>query len=91
MNETATTTSTPPAPADGSVAAPTGYGLPSVHGLLRQRLEASAGIMDRPQRVLRLTDLERSEWSPRFERLMRNRLVMGALRYGLIHAPGKRP
>lgn len=74
-----------------ALAAPTGYGLPSVHGLLRHRLEAAAGIMDRPQRVLNLRDLERSEWSPRFERLMRNRLVMGALRYGLIHARQKRP
>lgn len=37
----------------------------------------------------RLEDLERSEWSPRFERLMRNRLIMGALRYGLLNAPGK--
>ena len=29
--------------------------------------------------------LTRTEWSPEFEQLMRNRLVMGALRYGLIN------
>ena len=33
--------------------------------------------------------LYESEWSPRFEKYMRNRLVMGALRYGKINAPNK--
>lgn len=33
--------------------------------------------------------LRRSEWNAEFETLMRNRLVMGALRYGKIGAPGK--
>lgn len=33
--------------------------------------------------------LYESEWSYRFEKYMRNRLVMGALRYGKIHAPNK--
>ncbi len=36
-----------------------------------------------------LISLRRSEWSNRFERLMRNRLLMGAYRYGLMHAQGK--
>lgn len=36
-----------------------------------------------------LEALEMSEWFPGFERLMRNRLIMGALRYGRLHAPGK--
>lgn len=36
-----------------------------------------------------MKSLYASEWSPRFEELMRNRLVMGAMRYGLLHAPGK--
>lgn len=31
---------------------------------------------------IELTDLEHTEWSPEFERLMRNRLVFGAIRYG---------
>ena len=34
-------------------------------------------------------DLWESEWSPEFERLMRNRLVMGAFRYGLLNDPRK--
>jgi hypothetical protein len=29
------------------------------------------------------------QWSPRFEQLMRNRLVMGAFRYGLLGDPNK--
>jgi hypothetical protein len=33
--------------------------------------------------------LGESEWSPRFERAMRDRLIMGALRYGLLNSPGK--
>ena len=31
-----------------------------------------------------LTDLVVSEWSPEFERLMRNRLLMGRFRYGRL-------
>lgn len=38
---------------------------------------------------LQLSELRRTEWSPRFETLMRNRLIMGALRYGRLNAPGK--
>jgi len=34
-------------------------------------------------------ELERTQWSPGFERLMRNRLIVGAYRYGPIGAPGK--
>ncbi len=33
--------------------------------------------------------LSTSQWSPEFERLMRNRLIMGAIRYGRFHKPGK--
>ena len=33
--------------------------------------------------------LQKSEWSCRFENLMRNRLVLGAMRYGKLNAPGK--
>lgn len=33
--------------------------------------------------------LAKSEWSSQFERLMRQRLIMGALRYGPIHGAGK--
>lgn len=30
-----------------------------------------------------------TQWSPDFELYMRNRLIIGALRYGLMNAPGK--
>ena len=36
-----------------------------------------------------LEDLRASEWDPTFERLMRNRLVMGAIRYGRMGEGGK--
>jgi len=36
-----------------------------------------------------LDDLKRTEWSDKFERLMRNRLLIGALRYGRIGADDK--
>lgn len=38
---------------------------------------------------INLDELKRSEWSRQFENLMRNRLIMGAIRYGKLHAPGK--
>lgn len=36
-----------------------------------------------------LVELQKSEWSFEFEKLMRNRLIMGALRYGRIGAKNK--
>lgn len=58
--------------------------------LMRERLHTRAGIKpDVPPKYLKYADLVKSEWSPRFEYYMRNRLIMGALRYGLLHAPGK--
>jgi len=39
--------------------------------------------------ILNIEELRLSEWSPKFEALMRNRLVMGAFRYGVLHAPEK--
>ena len=35
--------------------------------------------------------LSKSEWSPMFEKLMRNRLIVGAFRYGPLHYPDKEP
>ena len=31
-----------------------------------------------------IESLSKTEWSPRFEQLMRNRLIMGAYRYGML-------
>lgn len=42
----------------------------------------------KPERI-DLEGLRKSEWSHMFEGLMRNRLVMGALRYGKLHAKDK--
>lgn len=64
---------------------------PCVHALMRERLLRRAGLAEPPPPPKhKLEELYRSQWSPRFEELMRNRLVMGALRYGLLHAPGKK-
>lgn len=48
---------------------------------LREGLLARAGLLERRQ-FPPLPELRRTEWSPVFEQLMRNRLVVGALRYG---------
>jgi hypothetical protein len=50
---------------------------------IRDHALQEAGCMDR--RVMPdLAMLQETEWNPRFERLMRNRLIMGALRYGSL-------
>ena len=51
---------------------------------LENRLLRRAGIAPNE-----FDELRQSEWSFTFEHLMRNRLVMGAMRYGKIHAEGK--
>lgn len=57
---------------------------PSIHNLIRDRLLAKAGLIEHKSRFkpADLESLRRTEWSPKFEGLMRNRLLMGALRYG---------
>lgn len=57
---------------------------------MRERLLAYAGIFERPATLLTLTQLEQSEWSPKFESLMRNRMMMGGLRYGLLERKGNK-
>lgn len=57
----------------------------TIHAQLRQRLEHRAGIFSEPKGKFcpaQLSELEKSEWSDEFEKLMRNRMLMGALRYG---------
>ena len=60
-----------------------------VHDLIRERLILRAGMAPAPVAKYRLADLEKSEWSQEFETLMRNRLLMGALRYGLLGSKKK--
>jgi len=61
-----------------------------IHDLLRNRLLARAGLLCPPAaRLFSFKELQASEWSANFERLQRNRLIMGALRYGKLGAPGK--
>jgi len=38
----------------------------------------------KPAKVPDLATLRKTQWCPEFERLMRNRLLMGAFRYGLM-------
>lgn len=56
-----------------------------IHELLRDRILSRAGIHERkPAPKFTLRDLEKSEWSSLFETLMRNRMLMGAFRYGTL-------
>jgi hypothetical protein len=57
---------------------------------LRNAWRVLAGMdEEKPRQVPALESLQQSEWSPKFETLMRNRLVMGAFRYGLLGDPAK--
>lgn len=59
--------------------------------LLAPVLEAEAAL-ERPAPLAPSYDeLRRTEWSPRFEALVRNRLVVGAIRYGSRNARMARP
>jgi hypothetical protein len=40
-------------------------------------------------KLLNYDDLKKSEWSDNFEKLMRNRLIMGAFRYGKLNEKNK--
>jgi len=47
-------------------------------------------ILDKNQMgSMKLETLYNTEWSEEFEQLMRNRLLMGAFRYGKFNEPGK--
>jgi hypothetical protein len=50
---------------------------------LRQRLYKEAGLTVSSQRPA-LSELRQTEWSPEVESLMRNRLLIGAYRYGTL-------
>lgn len=51
-----------------------------IHDIIRDRLYAGKGLFD-PVPHVTVTDIEKTEWDPVFEQLMRNRLIMGRLRY----------
>ena len=44
---------------------------------------------DKQSAQVDIEELKRTQWSEEFEGLMRNRLVLGAIRYGKLHAPNK--
>ncbi len=56
---------------------------------IRTRLLERAGLAVKEKPSVTLADLYRTEWSAEFERYMRNRLVMGAMRYGRLGESGK--
>lgn len=49
----------------------------------------SAGLPEIEKSDMSYENLRRTQWSDDFERKMRNRLIMGALRYGLMKSPDK--
>ena len=59
----------------------------NIHKIIRQRLLLQAGVI-KPA-LLELSELRKTEWSSDFEQLMRNRLLMGAFRYGPIREGNK--
>lgn len=54
----------------------------SVSEHLREDLLRRAGVID--ERIPPLEQLRQTEWSDAFEQAMRNRLLFGAYRYGLL-------
>lgn len=62
---------------------------------LRQRIYERSGLTSDgkvPKRghIPSLEVLKKTEWSPVFEQACRYRLIMGGIRYGRLHAPGKK-
>lgn len=65
----------------------------TIFDYMRERLERAAGLVELAKLDPRFSykNLVQSEWSPNFEQLMRNRLIMGALRYGLLNDTANKP
>jgi len=61
----------------------------TVNEHIRNHLLERVGIF-KPDPKPSLESLKKTEWSSKFEQLMRNRLIVGAFRYGLINEPGKK-
>jgi len=49
---------------------------------IRQSVLKTLGWVEETVRVPPLPELQATEWSDKFERYMRNRMIMGSLRYG---------
>jgi hypothetical protein len=57
---------------------------------IRASLLKNCGYFEKPKgKMPELKELYASEWCEEFVILMRNRMVMGAFRYGRLKAPGK--
>ena len=61
----------------------------TVTNLIRAHLLESLGCHDPVPRLPDLPELLRTEWCEEFEQLRRNRMIMGAFRYGLLNDPQK--
>ena len=55
---------------------------------LRKRIYDQCGVVV-TSTSRSIEELSRTEWSAEFETLMRNRLIQGALRYGVLNDPSK--
>ena len=68
-----------------------GGGAMTLREFLDNAWRRSAGVAERepPQAMVSLEELRRTEWSVRFEELMRNRLIQGAFRYKRLRDPAK--
>ena len=60
----------------------------NIHTVIRSRILQKAGLLDVPKKN-NINELFKTEWSSKFESLMRNRLVIGAIRYGRLKSKGK--
>ena len=58
---------------------------------LRNLWRWKCGLPEEPEPDERIDfeELRKTEWAPEFEQLMRNRLLLGSIRYGKLGAPGK--
>jgi len=56
----------------------------TTHQLLHQRVMDQAGIPRFSKRAISISDLCKTQWCDEFEGLMRNRMIIGGMRYGLL-------
>ena len=64
-----------------------------IHDIIREHfyknlnLNVDGSIKNKDK--LNIEELKKTEWNKEFEQLMRNRLIIGAFRYGKMNAPDK--